>query len=39
MGRKLPAQYTRLDRDYETIRIHMQTLFQNLGLEASSAAV
>lgn len=36
-GRK-PAQWTRLDRDYETIRIHMQTLFQDLGLATASPA-
>ncbi len=33
MGRK-PAHWTRVDRDYETIRIHMQALFQDLGIAA-----
>jgi hypothetical protein len=30
MGRK-PIHWTRIDRDYETLRIHMQTLFDRLG--------
>jgi hypothetical protein len=31
MGRK-PAVWTRVDRDYETLRIGMQTLFHDLGI-------
>ena len=31
MGRK-PAHWTRVDRDYETLRIGMQTLFHDLGI-------
>ncbi len=31
MGRK-PAVWTRVDRDYETLRIGMQTLFHDLGV-------
>ena len=31
MGRK-PAVWTRVDRDYETLRIDMQTLFHDLGI-------
>jgi hypothetical protein len=31
MGRK-PAHWTPVDRDYETLRIHMQTLFDHPGL-------
>jgi hypothetical protein len=30
-GRK-PATWTRIDRDYETLRVHMQTLFADLGI-------
>ena len=37
MGRK-PAHWTRVDRDYEQIRIHMQTLFTDLALETPLAA-
>ena len=37
MGRK-PATWTRVDRDYETIRIDMQTLFNDLGIEPPLAA-
>jgi hypothetical protein len=33
MGRK-PTHWTPVDRDYETIRIHMQTLFHDLGIAA-----
>jgi hypothetical protein len=33
MGRK-PATWTSVDRDYEKIRIDMQTLFQDLGIRA-----
>jgi hypothetical protein len=36
-GRK-PAHWTRIDRDYETLRIGMQTLFHDLGIAASPAA-
>jgi hypothetical protein len=34
MGRK-PATWTNVDRDYEKIRIDMQTLFQDLGTRAA----
>lgn len=37
MGRK-PAHWTRVDRDYERIRIDMQTLFSDLGIETPLAA-
>ena len=37
MGRK-PAHWTRVDRDYERIRIDMQTLFTDLALETPLAA-
>ena len=37
MGRK-PAHWTRVDRDYERIRIDMQTLFSDLAIETSLAA-
>jgi hypothetical protein len=37
MGRK-PAHWTRVDRDYERIRIGMQTLFTDLALETPLAA-
>jgi hypothetical protein len=36
MGRK-PAHWTPIDRHYETLRIHMQTLFNDLGIIAGSA--
>jgi hypothetical protein len=36
-GRK-PAHWTRIDRDYETLRIGMQGLFNDLGITASTAA-
>ena len=36
-GRK-PATWTRIDRDYETLRIGMQTLFHDLGITPGSAA-
>jgi hypothetical protein len=36
-GRK-PAHCTAIDRDYETLRIGMQTLFADLGITTSSAA-
>ena len=34
MGRK-PITWARVDRDYEKIRIDMQTLFQDLGIRAA----
>jgi hypothetical protein len=37
MGRK-PAIWTRVDRDYETLRINMQTLFHHLGITTQAAA-
>jgi hypothetical protein len=37
LGRK-PAHWTAIDRDYETLRISMQTLFHDLGIITSSAA-
>jgi hypothetical protein len=37
MGRK-PATWTRVDRDYETLRINMQTLFHDLGITTGAAA-
>ena len=37
MGRK-PAHWTRVDRDYEQIRIGMQTLFNDLALDTPLAA-
>jgi hypothetical protein len=37
LGRK-PAHWTAIDRDYETLRIGMQTLFHDLGITANSAA-
>jgi hypothetical protein len=37
LGRK-PAHWTAIDRDYETLRVGMQTLFHDLGITASSAA-
>jgi hypothetical protein len=36
-GRK-PTTWTRIDRDYETLRIGMQALFQDLGIAISPAA-
>lgn len=36
-GRK-PTCWTRIDRDYETIRIHMQTLFADLALTTPATA-
>jgi hypothetical protein len=35
MGRK-PAHWTRIDRDYETLRIGTQTLFRDLGITAAA---
>ncbi len=37
MGRK-PTHWTRIDRDYETLRINMQTLFHHLGITNGAAA-
>jgi hypothetical protein len=37
MGRK-PAYWTPIDRDYETLRIAMQTLFHDLGITPTTAA-
>jgi hypothetical protein len=37
MGRK-PAHWTPVDRDYETLRLGMQALFQHLGIQALPAA-
>lgn len=36
-GRK-PTHWTRLDRDYETIRVHMETLFTDLGIAGHATA-
>jgi hypothetical protein len=33
-----PAHWTRVDRDCEQIRIHMQTLFHDLAIETPLAA-
>jgi hypothetical protein len=37
MGRK-PATWTRVDRDYEALRINMQSLFHHLGITTGAAA-
>jgi hypothetical protein len=37
LGRK-PTTWTRVDRDYETLRINMQTLFRDLGITTTGAA-
>jgi hypothetical protein len=37
MGRK-PTTWTRIDRDYETLRINMQSLFHHLGITTTAAA-
>jgi hypothetical protein len=37
MGRK-PTHWSRVDRDYETLRINMQTLFHDLGITTDTAA-
>ena len=37
MGPK-PRTWTAADRDYETLRIGMQTLFQHVGIETQPAA-
>src|SRR4029077_2525672 len=36
--RRKPTHWTRVDRDYERIRIHMQTLFNDLAIETPLAA-
>jgi hypothetical protein len=36
MGRK-PKIWTVVDRDYETLRIRMQTLFRHVGIETRPA--
>jgi hypothetical protein len=36
-GRK-PAHWTTIDRDYETLRAGMQTLFNHLGIDTPAAA-
>ncbi|MGH3528188.1 MAG: hypothetical protein ACRDQ6_12870 [Pseudonocardiaceae bacterium] len=36
MGRK-PITWTRIDRDYETLRINMHTLFHDLGITTTRA--
>jgi len=33
-----PATWTRIDRDYEALRVDMHTLFQDLGLTTAPAA-
>jgi len=37
LGRK-PTYWTRIDRDYETLRTQMQTLFHHLGITITGAA-
>jgi len=37
LGRK-PAHWTRVDRHYETIRVNMQALFNDLGIATCSNA-
>jgi hypothetical protein len=37
MGRK-PTPWTRIDRDYETLRVTMHTLFHDLGITTTRAA-
>jgi hypothetical protein len=36
-GRK-PATWTAIDRDYENLRVNMQTLFADLGIEMHPSA-
>jgi len=36
--RHKPARWTQIDRDYETLRIGMLTLFHDLGITAVSSA-
>lgn len=37
LGRK-PTHWTRIDRDYETLRVNMQTLFHDLGIATTTGA-
>jgi hypothetical protein len=37
MGRKL-THWTRIDRDYEALRINMHALFHDLGITTGTAA-
>jgi hypothetical protein len=37
MGRK-PKTWTAIDRDYENLRIGMQTLFRHVGIDTLTAA-
>ena len=37
MSRK-PTHWTRVDRDYETLRVNMQTLLHDLGITTTGAA-
>ena len=37
MGRK-PATWTAIDRDYENLRVNMQALFTDLGIEMHPSA-
>jgi hypothetical protein len=37
MGRK-PKTWTAIDRDYENLRISMQTLFRHIGIDTLTAA-
>jgi hypothetical protein len=37
MGRK-PTHWTRIDRDYEALRINMHALFHDLGITTGTAA-
>ena len=37
-SRSEPAVWTRVDRDYETLRIGMQDLFHDLGITPTAAA-
>jgi len=37
IGRK-PKTWTTVDRDYETLRIDMQTLFRHIGIDTLTAA-
>ena len=33
-----PKNWTKIDRDYETLRLDMQTLFNDLGISLNTAA-
>ena len=37
MGRK-PKNWTAIDRDYENLRVGMQTLFRHVGIDTLTAA-